>query len=105
MNNIGVNYVATKLAETKTEENGYEVEMVHLAEIALKVHMPRQQAEALCAQIRTETAGQWHKRQTWACQRCMLLSRDGVPTGLLTAGDDLYACKAIARRFVHKVAS
>ncbi len=54
MNNIGVDYVATKLAETKTDENGREAEMDHLAEIALKVHMPRQQAEALCAQIRTD---------------------------------------------------
>jgi hypothetical protein len=64
-------------------------------------YVPREAAEQLCAQIRAEVAGRWFDRQKWYCWRCMRRAQNGVPAGLITAVENRYQCKAIARRFGH----
>lgn len=72
--------------------------LVNLARAASKdgYTVPCDVAEALCAQIRAETAGRWYSKQAWSCWCCMRMAQNGVPAGLAISRNDRCRCRAIA---------
>lgn len=66
-------------------------------------YIPSVIAERLCLRIRNDIAWQLQTKQWWACKRCMVLAKDGVPLGLQTPERSQYHCEVIARRYGYEL--